>query len=335
MYFYRASISHPWSLQTNSPRSASLLPRSGIDVLRSIVLLCYCWPVCVSPAVTWEEILAQPEPASADARIRYGNDSIPQYGDLRLPGGAGPFPVAVVIHGGCWRANTSQTYIAGLSAALTAIGVATWTLEFRRLGNSGGGWPGTFEDVAAGTDLLRELGGGFPLDMDRVIAIGHSSGGHLALWLGMRAGLNAADELFVSNPLPLTGIVALAGISDLRAYGSGRGACNRAVNVLMGGSRRQQPDRYRQANPVEMLPMGLQVILIHGSSDTIVPPRQSRIYARQARKGMDAVELLILKRAGHFDLVAPFAQHWQAVEREIGKLLQIGESPGDNKKQPE
>ncbi len=130
------------------------------------------------------DILTRPAPP-VDHRLSYGTDEF-QFGDLRLPKGAGPHPVAIVIHGGCWMSEYGLSYMGHLSAALTEAGVATWCVEYRRVGNQGGGWPGTFEDVARAADHLRKIAKTYPLDLNQVIAVGHSAGGHLALWLAAR-----------------------------------------------------------------------------------------------------------------------------------------------------
>src|ERR1044071_5234016 len=135
-------------------------------------------------------------------RLTYGQDSL-QFGDLRLPGAAGPNPAAIVVHGGFWRSTYGLDYIGPFCEALTASGLATWNLEYRRIGNTGGGWPGTFEDVAAGCDYLLSIAAESNLDLNRVIAIGHSAGGHLAMWLA-------------SRKKPLAGVISLAGVVDLR-----------------------------------------------------------------------------------------------------------------------
>src|SRR5215813_5200034 len=132
-------------------------------------------------------ILIRPAPP-ADHRLAYGSNEF-EFGELRLPKSPGPYPVAVIIHGGCWMSQYGLTYMGHLSAALTEAGVATWSIEYRRIGNQGGGWPGTFEDAARATDHLRTLAKSYPLDLNRVIAIGHSAGGHLALWLAERKNL--------------------------------------------------------------------------------------------------------------------------------------------------
>src|SRR5262245_30581153 len=157
-------------------------------------------------------ILTRTAPPS-DHRIQYGKGPL-QFGDLRLPKGPGLHPVAIIIHGGCWMSEYGLSYMGHLSAALAEAGVATWNLEYRRIGDEGGGWPGTFQDVAEGTDYLRTLAKGYPIDLNRAIALGHSAGGHLVLWLAARKNLPKDSPLYVPEPLPLRGIVGMASIPD-------------------------------------------------------------------------------------------------------------------------
>ncbi len=159
--------------------------------------------------VTWGEIASQPVPP-ADHRIAYGSDSL-HFGELRLPRGSGPHPLVVVIHGGCWRSQYDLRHISSASAALTRAGFATWTLEYRRIGNPGGGWPGTFRDVTQGVDYVRTLAQSFPLDTGRVVLLGHSAGGHLALWLAARPNLSRESPLSSPAPLPVRGVVSWPG----------------------------------------------------------------------------------------------------------------------------
>ncbi|HEX7064752.1 MAG TPA: alpha/beta hydrolase [Bacillales bacterium] len=147
-------------------------------------------------------------------RISYG-DNENQFGDLRLPEGEGPYPVAIVIHGGFWRARFSLGIMARFCEELTNGGLATWNIEYRRVGQEGGGWPGTLRDAAQATDYLRRIGSDYMLDLNRVVTIGHSAGGHLALWLGGRHQLPATSPFYSGNPLPLKGAVSLAGVNDL------------------------------------------------------------------------------------------------------------------------
>ena len=189
-------------------------------------------------------------------RIAYGNDPF-QFGDLRVPGESGPHPIAIVIHGGFWRAKYDLEYIGPVCDALTAAGIATWNLEYRRLGNPGGGWPGTLDDVAAGADHLGSIGAQFNLDLNRVISVGHSAGGHLALWVAFRKKL-------------LTGAISLAGVVDLRRAWELH-LSNNVVADFLGGSPDQVPDRYDFASPFEHLPLGIPQKLFHGTADESVP----------------------------------------------------------------
>lgn len=269
--------------------------------------------------MTWGEIsdLAVPP---ADRRIRYGNDPL-MFGDLRLPKGKGPYPVAVVIHGGCWRSENDITHISHLSAALTRAGIATWTLEYRRIGDTGGGWPGTFVDVARGTDYLRTLAGQYPLDINRVVFVGHSAGGHLALWLAARRNLPAKSPIYSPDPLPVHAVVSLAGITDLRRFGKDVGYCNASVRMLLGGAVEEVMDRYAQSNPIELVPIGVPIRLIHGALDTIVPLQQSRDFAERARSKGDDVQISVIQGAAHFDLIAPFSSAWGRVEQTVLTVL--------------
>lgn len=268
--------------------------------------------------LTTAEALALPQPA-ADHRLAYGPGPL-QFGELRLPEGKGPFPVAIVLHGGCWLAAYDLGYVAGLASALAAEGIATWSVEYRRVGDEGGGWPGTFLDVAAGADHLRALAERFPLDLGRVVALGHSAGGHLALWLGGRRGLPAESALASGEPLALSGVVGLAPIADLAAFSSETG-CGAAVPDLLGGAPGAVPERLRLASPIAMLPLGLPQRLLVGAADPVVPPAQVRAYAEAARKAGDEVTLVEIPAAGHFEAVVPGSAAWTAVREAVRGLL--------------
>ena len=266
-----------------------------------------------------ESILSQAAPP-ADARIAYGPDPL-HFGDLRLPSGAGPHPVVVVVHGGFWRARYDLEHIGHVCAALTRCGLATWNIEYRRIGDSGGGWPGTFHDVARAADYVRELAPQYKLDLRRVVALGHSAGGHLATWLATRARIPAADPLFTSNPLPLLGVVSLAGVVDLQqAYALRLG--QRVVAELIGGSPDEYPERYRSASPAALLPLGLPQILIHGTNDGPVPFQLSADYVRAAQAAGDSATLIALEGAHHFEVIDPASAEWAAVEQAVVSLCQ-------------
>jgi acetyl esterase/lipase len=242
--------------------------------------------------------------APRDLRESYGAGPL-QFADLRLPAGLGPFPVVVMIHGGFWRAAYDLEHTGHLGTALKARGIATWSLEYRRLGHPGGGWPGTFDDVRAGFDHLAALRGRFPLDLERIVALGHSAGGQLALWLAAQRRGN------------LRGAVSLAGVADLRRAWELR-LSNGIVEEFLGGPPEKVPERYRAASPIEMLPLGVSQRILHGMRDEVVPFEISRRYA-EAAKG--EARLIPLERAGHFELIDPRAAEWSTVRDAVVELL--------------
>ena len=257
-------------------------------------------------------------PPPADARIAYGADGN-QFGDLRLPKSAGPHPVVVNIHGGFWRARYSLAHAGHLCAALTQAGMATWNLEYRRVGDTGGGWPGSFEDVTQGFLFLEELARRFPLDLKRAVIMGHSAGGQLALIL-------AAHQQQGRGPQPardgkeVRGAVSLAGVVDLRRAWELK-LSNDAVGEFLGGAPDNVGEHYREASPIEVPMPKLRQRLLHGAADTIVPIDFSRRYTTRKRATHEDAKLVELASAGHFDLIDPRSAAWKAVERTVRELL--------------
>ena len=271
------------------------------------------------------QILSLPAPP-ADHRIPYGPDPL-QFGDLRLPTGPGPHPVVVVIHGGFWRARYDLTHIGHLCAALTRSGFATWSLEYRRIGHPGGGWPGTFHDVAAGLDYVAALAPQYNLDRARVVTLGHSAGGHLAVWLAARQRIPRTDLLASPDPLPLRGAVSLAGVLDLHLAWA-RHLSNDIVVEFLGGTPAQVPERYATASPHTLLPIGVPQRLLHGTEDDSVPFALSQSYATAATAAGDEVRLVALPGAGHFELIDPKSREWPAVAAAVGDLFGSLSGPG-------
>jgi acetyl esterase/lipase len=239
-------------------------------------------------------------------RISYGPDPL-QFGELTLPEGGGPHPIVIVIHGGFWRAKYDLEYIRPVCEALRKSGIATWNLEYRRLGNPGGGWTGTLDDVAAGADHLISIAPQFPLDSKRLVVIGHSAGGHLALWL---AGRNRS----------ITGAITLAGVLDLQRAWELR-LSNTVVAEFLGGSPSDFPDRYKFASPIERLPLGISQRLFHGTADDNVPIEISERYARAAQSHGDDVTLVKLEGAGHFEVVDPRTKEFAQVLNAVRQLV--------------
>jgi acetyl esterase/lipase len=265
-----------------------------------------------------EDILDRAAPP-ANHRLAYG-PAAQQFGDLRLPLGEGPFPVVVGIHGGYWRARYDLTYFGHVCAALTARGMATWNIEYRRLGDVGGGWPGTLLDVAAAADHLRALAPTYHLDLTRLVAVGHSAGGHLACWLAGRGRIPPDSPVWSAEPLSLRGVVSLAGVLDLRR-GWELHLSQNIVEQFLGGTPTTVPERYDVASPYELPPLGVRQTLLHGTADDSVPFELSERYAARARERGDIVSLISLPCAGHFELVDPTSAEWSAVERAAVELV--------------
>ena len=264
---------------------------------------------------------ADENPQMPAAIISYG-PSARQFAELRVPSGSGPFPVIVVIHGGCWVEYADVEYTAPLASALAREGWATWNLEYRRAHEEGGGWPGTFADVGAGVDALRDSAVKYKLDLDRVVVVGHSAGGQLALWAGGRKRVPHDSAVYSASPLPVRCVVALAGIADMRVYADrGPRGCAEATPRVMGGLAAQHPDRYAAVSPAELLPLGIPQVLVWGEEDTIVPERLFEAYEGKAKQSGDSVEILRVKGAGHHDLCTPGGPAWAQMVGAIRRLL--------------
>lgn len=256
-------------------------------------------------------------------RIAYGRDSL-QFGELRVPSGRGPFPVAIVLHGGCWYGPyASVRNAAPLADALAAAGVATWNVEYRRYDHPGGGWPGTFTDVADATDHLRQLAASHPLDTTRIVSVGHSAGAQLAAWLATRGQLASTSELYRATPVRLTGVVALGGVMDLREFQARqRASCgNPAVESLLGGLPDAVPERLREVSPIERLPLGVPHEHVAGALDPIAPRDILETFASAARGRGDSVTVTIVPGLGHHDIMAPRTEAGSAAIAAVRRLL--------------
>lgn len=257
-----------------------------------------------------------------DAVVRYG-DAAQQFGQLRLPEGEGPFPVAVVIHGGCFTKGFAEfRNTAPLASALTQRGIATWNIEYRQLGEPGSGWPGTFLDWGSATDALREIAKRQPLDLRRVITVGHSAGATAALWVAARPDLPVASEIRGADPLRIAAAVAIDGLIDLAAWvGADADVCGQPVVVpLMGGTPASAPQHYREGSPQERPPLGLPQLLV---SSSVLPKREVDAY-RDAARGDVRVIALDPEVAGHFDMIAPGqAPARQVVDAIVGLVREL------------
>ena len=266
--------------------------------------------------------------APPDWTIKYGSDPN-QFGQLFLPKGPGPFPVAVVIHGGCWKKFADLKNTSPMSDALRNAGIATWNIEYRRVDSEGGGWPGTYLDIANAVDHLKTIAGKYHLDMKQVITVGHSAGGHLALWAAARHRLAKDSPLYVKDPLPIRAAVNLAGpgrLQSLSAEQQQKVCGSVPVTRLLGGEIDSVPRRLHDGSPAQMLPLGVPQILITGSLDWLVPPALGEEYAAIAQRSGDKAQMTVIEGAGHFEVIAPGTAAWPTVQKAIRSLLRLADS---------
>ncbi len=251
-----------------------------------------------------------------DRRYSYGDDT-QQVAELYLPETPPPHPVIVLAHGGCYYGSYDLRPISSIARALTDEGFAVWNIEYRRAGN-GGDFPNMFLDVGAATDRLREIAEEQELDLQHVISIGHSAGGHLALWLAGRKRIATTSALYSADPLPIAGVIGLAPIADI-ADALERGMCGTALPVVMGSQLPTAEANLKDSSPVELLPLAVPQIHIVGSEDDLIRENLQR-YVDAALDAGDDVELIVLEGAGHFELVAVDKPEWQQAVEAIQRL---------------
>jgi acetyl esterase/lipase len=246
-----------------------------------------------------------------------------QFAELFQPIGEGPFPVAVIVHGGCWTKHFGGiTQMRNMAGDLAERGIAVWNVEYRRYDEEGGGYPGMYHDVATAMDRLRTLAPEHKLDLSRIVLVGHSAGGHLAQWAGSRAKLPPSSPLYVADPLPVPVVISLGGLADLRnEQALIKTSCDRDMVQLAGVASAARPDIFSDTSPAEMLPASVRTVLIHGEFDTISPLRVGQDYARRAKAAGDAAEVLMLPGGSHYDEVAAISPSWPIVLGQIRKAL--------------
>lgn len=249
--------------------------------------------------------ILQRTPPPADFRVAYGSDPN-QFGDLRVPPGKKSTPVIVNIHGGFWRAKYDLQHAGHLCAALTRGGYATLNLEYRRVGNAGGGWPGSFEDVVSGYRFVSQIAKRYDLAANKTLVMGHSAGGQLAVCL-------AAHESSVKRVLSLAGVLDLNEAYRLHLS-------NDAVVGFLGGTPSSVPEHYREADPME-LKVGARQSIVYATNDEDVPPDFSRRYTEGKQRGGENVRLVEIAKASHLDLIDPLSPAWETVVSAVKQLF--------------
>jgi acetyl esterase/lipase len=249
--------------------------------------------------------------------VRYGRHHS-QIGELWHPGAGEDLPMVVVIHGGFWKGPYTKWLMHRICSAITAAGWAAWNIEYRRTGllGFGGGWPATFEDVAAAVDHLQRIPG---IDLGRVVTCGHSAGGHLALWAAGRHRLPDGAPGAGPAVRPI-GVLSLAGVTDLD-HAARPGPGYEPVRSLLGGGPDEVPDRYAAASPARLLPLGVPQSLVHGLEDRTVSPAQSERYAAAATAAGDDARYVPVPGADHMAMIRPRSAAWQAAAAELARLI--------------
>ncbi len=267
--------------------------------------------------MVWPDLLERPRP-EPDAEISYGADSM-QVVDLWLPEGDGPHPTVLMVHGGCWQTEIADRRIMNwIADDLRRRGVAVWNIDYRGVDRDGGGYPGTFLDAAAAADALREHARHYNLAIADFVAVGHSAGGHLALWLAGRPRLPQGSPLRAPDPLPIPYVVSLGGLPDLEeaAREPGSGCGTEVVARLSGG-------HFADTSVPRLRPLGVRQLLVNGLQDKIIPPFYAEAYAAPMRAAGDEVEVQMIDETGHVELIAPETQAWAtaaaAIERALGR----------------
>jgi len=283
-------------------------------IQRGLVLLLACAPyVAATPnpspypqvnyPVTFADVAALPLAQGAKPHA-YGSQPS-QFGLLYLPRNAEPIPLVMLVHGRCWLSDDGVEHLRPLASALVRAGYAVWVPEYRRVGEDGGGWPGTFDDMRSALQAATSLAPS-RIDTSRTVLAGHSAGGHLALWLATR-------EQAVDSDITVRGAVGLAAMTDLATYRDIENSCADVTERLLGGGPLDVPERYRDASPATVAQPSLPIHLVHGSLDDTVPLSQS--------EAMPHAGLEILDGAGHYDLIHPGTQAFPALLRAIENVL--------------
>lgn len=274
--------------------------------------------------LTAADILKLPS-SMPTAKILYG-PAPQEYADLRLPSnGQGPFPLVILIHGGCWVSTFATSAImAPLATAITdQLGVATLNIEYRAIDQEGGGWPGTFNDVSAAINFLTNVNTIYNLDLNNVVVLGHSAGGHLALWAGGSSNVMHNSPIYTPLNIPLKGIVDLSGPGSLESFYPDQDAiCHQPVlTEFLGGSPTTQPVKYSQASPIDLLPFKLNQVLIAGADDPDFPLNFGTEYESKGRSLGDNVNFFPVMNASHFEPLSPNSDVWPVIQNTLNNML--------------
>jgi acetyl esterase/lipase len=295
--------------------------RALAPLLALVLALVLALPAAAAAAqpklMDWGDLMARPAPKPT-ATVPYGADPL-QVAEVWRPDGNGPFPTVLMIHGGCWRSGTGNLHIMAYAAEdLRKRGIAVWNIEYRGVDRPGGGYPGTFQDVNAAADALMAHARDYQLRTDRIVVLGHSAGGHLALWLAGRPKLPAKSPLKDATRLPIGWVVSLGGVTDLA---TAKDSCGeKTVARLLAGADAADP--LADTSPPRLLPAAVPRILIHGGLDDTCPPAMGKAYVEAARAAGDIKAwTYAIPGDGHVEEIAPGSKTWAQVTAGLLSVL--------------
>ena len=271
--------------------------------------------------MAWPDLLERPRP-EPDTTISYGEDPL-QVVDLWLPQGEGPHPVVLMVHGGCWQTEIAdRTIMNWIADDLRRRGIAVWNIDYRGV-DRGGGYPNTFLDVASAADALRHHSARHRLDLGRLVAAGHSAGGHLALWLAGRHRLPSSSPIRTGDPIAIRTVVSLGGLPDLElaATPPGSGCGTKVIERLVGPPTLSSRNVYADTSVPRLAPLGVKQVLINGRQDRIIPTAYAIDYETKMRAAGDDVRVRFIDDTGHVELIAPETKAWAAAVEEIELVL--------------
>lgn len=274
--------------------------------------------------LSWGDLLSQEKPTPTETiTIGEGETDIV---DLWLPETPGPHPVVIMVHGGCWQKSIADRTLMNYGAEdLRQRGMAVWNIEYRGVDEAGGGYPGTYLDVANAADALRDYADDYNLDLSRVAGTGHSAGGHLVTWLAARQNISEDSPLYRADPIALRGVINVGGLADLElsARVTERSCLGEILDDLTGAPSEQRPDVFTDTSPARLLPLGIDHISLSGDLDRIAPIGLAHSFVRKAVTMGDQAEAIIISGNNHTDLIAPGTDAFEAQAAQLAEWLEV------------
>lgn len=294
-------------------------------LVRLAIFLSLLWPtIAQADPMRVGDIVAAFRPEKPDAQLSYGSGKS-QTIDVFMPVSKGRHPVIVLIHGGCWNTEVSAARISPVARDLTKEGFVVWNVEYRRIGEPGGGYPGMYDDIARAVDALRDNAARFNLDLQRVYGVGHSAGGHLALWAASRHKLAADSPWRTADPVRFKSVVSIAGVGDLKLNAVILPIvcpAETTIDKIVGPKTPARPDPFADTSPRSLLPTGVSTLQVTGIYDDVIPPYVGLWWRQVAKKAGDIAEDVVVPDAAHVDVISLASPAWPTVRATILKQFQ-------------